>query len=342
MLERKVVAVDGMGGDNAPVAVFEGLALNRFDNCHFIIYGDRNVMEPHAKKLPSWVSYELRHADLCVTSEMDISALRSAKNSGMGLAISAVKDKEADAVVSSGNTGLYFALAKILVRAMEGIERPALATVLPGKKSNSVCLDLGANAECSVRNLLDFAVLGEALARCCFHKEDVSLALLNIGSEAYKGNTLVKETSKILLEAFPNYFGFVEGNDICAGTVDVVVTDGFTGNVALKAIEGTAKFIGSELKQALKSNLLSMLGACLSKSALCKLKNKMDPRLHNGAIFAGLNGVVVKSHGNSDAVGFHNAVKFTVNALEQKMNQRVKEQLEKIGHHYDSIIGNVR
>lgn len=341
MRKQKVVAIDGMGGDNAPAAVFEGLALECFDDCHFIIYGDKNAMELYAKQLPSWLSYELRHADLCATSEMSIAALRALKNSGMGLAITSVKEEEAHAVISSGNTGLYFALAKVLIRTMEGIDRPALATVLPGKKNNSVCLDLGANAECSIRNLLDFSVLGEALARCCFHKEDISLALLNIGSESYKGNTLVKETSKILQNAFPNYAGFVEGNDICAGTVDVVVTDGFTGNVALKAIEGAARFIGTELKQSLKSNLLSMLGACIASSALNKLKKRMDPRLYNGAIFAGLNGVVVKSHGNSDAIGFHNAVKFTINTLDQNMNQRVKEQLEKIQHHYKSIMGNI-
>lgn len=342
MSERKIIAVDGMGGDNAPTAVFDGLALERFDDCHFVVYGDQGVMEPFAKKMPSWLSYELRHADYCVTSDMDITALRTAKNSGMGLAIKTVRDGEAQAVISSGNTGLYFALAKILIKTMEGIDRPALATVMPGRNHDSVCLDLGANAECSVRNLLDFAVLGEALARCCFHKDDVELALLNIGSEDYKGNTLVRETAKILSRAFPNYVGFVEGNDICDGSVDVVVTDGFTGNVALKSMEGAARFIGSELKKALKNNLLSMFGAYLAKSALHKLKKRMDPRQYNGAIFAGLNGVVVKSHGNSDAFGFRNAVKFTINTLDRNMNQRVKEQLEKIKHHYDSIVGNVQ
>lgn len=339
---RKVIAVDGMGGDYAPSAVFEGLALEHFSDCHFIVYGDRNVMEPYVQKLPSWLSYEVRHADVAVTSDMDVSALRSAKNSGMGLAIQTVKSGEAQAVVSSGNTGMYFALAKILLKTMEGVERPALATVIPGKKGNTVCLDLGANADCSVRNLLDFAVLGEALAKCCFHKDEVSLSLLNIGSEDYKGNALVKETAKILKEAFPNYIGFSEGDDICNGTTDVIVTDGFTGNVALKSIEGTAKFIVSELRTALKSNVISLLGACLARSAILKLKEKMDPRLYNGAIFAGLNGVVVKSHGNSDAIGFHNALKFTVNTLNQRMTQRVREQLEKIKHHYDSVAGNVQ
>ena len=340
MMDKKVIAIDGMGGDYAPVAVFEGIALGGFNDCHFLIYGDQKKLDACAQKLPSSVSFEIRHADMAVTSEMDISALRSARKSGLGLAIQAVRDGEAQAVISSGNTGLYFALAKIILKTMDGIDRPALATVLPGKKHDSICLDLGANADCKARNLMDFAVLGEALARCVFHKDDVSIGLLNIGSEDYKGNALVKESAKIFKQAFPNYIGFVEGDGICAGDADVIVTDGFTGNVALKSIEGAAKFMGSELKSALKSSWISMVGACLAKSGLAKLKKRMDPRLYNGAIFAGLNGVVVKSHGNSDGVGFCNAVNFTINTLKQNMNQQVRDQLEKIKHHYEFIEEN--
>lgn len=340
MSKQKVIAIDGMGGDLAPSAVLKGLALGRFERCHFIVYGDKNELDKYLKGLPSWLSYEIRHADVAVTSEMDVSALRSAKKTGMGQAIQTVRDGEAQAVVSSGNTGLYFALAKILLRTLDGIDRPALATVLPGRKSSTICLDLGANADCRVRNLLDFAVLGEALARCIFHKDDVSLSLLNIGSEDYKGNTLVKDTAKIFKAAFPNYVGFIEGDGICNSDTDVIVTDGFTGNVALKSIEGAAKFVGSELKDALKSGWLSKVGAYLARRSIAKLKRKMDPRLYNGAIFAGLNGVVVKSHGNSDAVGFYNAVKFTLDTLDHNMLQRIQEQLEKMSQHYESIIGN--
>ena len=339
-MDQKVIAIDGMGGDNGPDAVFAALALEKFDGCHFLIFGDRNVLDSYRADIPTWVSYEIRHADTTVTSDMDVASLRTARKSGMAQAIEAVRDGEAQAVVSSGNTGLYFALAKIILHTIEGIDRPALATVLPGQVSNTVCLDLGANAECNVRNMLDFGVLGEALARCVFHKDNISVSLLNIGSEDYKGNTLVKESAKIFREAFTNYRGFVEGDGICKGECDVIVTDGFTGNVALKSIEGAAKIVAYELKKALMSSWVSKLGALLARNSMMELKKRVDPRLHNGAIFAGLNGIAVKSHGNSDGIGFHNALKFTINTLDQDLLQRIKIQLEKIQHHYNSIMGD--
>lgn len=337
MLKRKIIAIDCMGGDNAPSCVFEALSVVDFQDCHFIIFGDRNQTSKFS--LPSYVSHEFRHVDLNVTSDMDVSVLRTMTKSGMGQAIQAVKSGEAQAVVSSGNTGIYFALAKVFLNTMDGINRPALATVIPGKNGPTICLDLGANAECSVKNLFDFAVLGEALAHAVLQKANVSLALLNIGSEDYKGNALVKEASKYLRQAFPNYIGFCEGDSICNGSVDVIITDGFTGNVALKSIEGAAKFIVSEFKAALKSNFISMLGAVLAKSAIGRMKIRMDPRLHNGALFAGLNGIVVKSHGNSDKIGFANAIKFAMRMIDQNMLQQIRDQLEKLKPHYDAIMG---
>jgi glycerol-3-phosphate acyltransferase PlsX len=327
---RKIIAVDGMGGDRAPGAVFRGLARLHVPEFHFIIFGNAEILKEHAGLLSSKVSYEIRHTDISVTAEMSVtSSLRTGKNSGMGLAIQAVQTGEASAVVSSGNTGLYMSLAKIILKTVEGIDRPAIASIIPGKRGKSVCLDLGANAECDVKNLVDFAIMGEALARSVFNKKDIRLALLNIGTEEAKGSRLVKKTAEILKNLFENYVGFVEGDNFGKGDTDVIVTDGFTGNVALKTIEGTAKYVVSELKDSLSESLLSRIGATFAMSSLCSLKKKLDPRLYNGAIFLGLNGVAVKSHGNSDEIGFANAIKFTCDILRNNIFDRIREQSEK-------------
>ena len=339
-VERKVIAIDGMGGDNAPESVFKGLARVEFSDVHFIIFGDEGVLSKYVGLLPKNLSYEIRHTSEVITSDMEVmTALRTGKKSSMGLAVQAVKNKEAMAVVSSGNTGMYMALAKIILGTMEGIDRPAIASVLPTRKQPTVCLDLGANAECDEKNLLDFAILGEAVARSAFDKKDVKIALLNIGSEDAKGSRLVKKTSESLKKICKGYVGFVEGDDICKGNVDVIVTDGFTGNVALKTMEGTAKFVASELKGSLAKSWLSKLGILFCLPALNKLKKKMDPRLYNGAIIVGLNGVVVKSHGNSDEIGFANAVEFTINLLRNKMFDRIIEQLDESELHSFSKSG---
>ena len=336
-LDRQVIAIDGMGGDNAPEAVLKGLSQFRDSSFHFLIFGNKEVLEGHAKNLLDGVSYEIRHTDAVVAADMDVmSSLRTGKNTSMGMAIQAVKSGEAAAVVSSGNTGLYMALSKIVLNTIEGIDRPAIGTVIPGRKANTVCLDLGANAECSVKNLVDFAIMGEALARSVFEKENISIALLNIGSEECKGNKLVKHTSEILKKLFDNYVGFVEGDDINKGIVDVIVTDGFTGNIFLKTMEGSAKFIVSELKESLAGSFLSKIGALLALPSISRLKKKLDPRLYNGAILLGLNGVVVKSHGGTDDVGFANAVRFTMNVLRRNIFDRIRDQLEKSKLHYEA------
>ena len=330
MTAESVIAIDGMGGDLGPEAVFRGLARVSAPNCHFIIFGDKQRLNPYVKLLPSDFSYEIRHTDVVVTSDMEvISALRMGKQSSMGLAIQAVKDKEAIAVVSSGNTGLYMSLAKIILNTIEGIDRPAIASVIPGKNGPTVCLDLGANSECIPKNLVDFAILGEALARSAFNKKDIKLALLNIGTESVKGSRLVKKTAEILKKIFPDYVGFVEGNDICNGDVDVIVTDGFTGNVALKTIEGAARYIVSELKAEFSQGIRSKLGMLLCLPNILRIKKRLDPRLYNGAILVGLNGIVVKSHGNSDEVGFANAVNVTLGIVKNNMFNRVQELVEK-------------
>jgi glycerol-3-phosphate acyltransferase PlsX len=335
MKASEVVAIDGMGGDNAPAAVMRGVSRFASSPYHFIIFGDKNKLDQYP--LPPNVSHEIRHTEIVITSDMEVmSALRSGKKSSMGLAIQSVESGEAQAVISSGNTGLYMALAKIILKTMDGIDRPAIASVIPGKNGRSVCLDLGANAESNVKNMLDFAIMGEALAQSIFNKEKIKLALLNIGSEEIKGSRLVKRTSEILKKFLDNYVGFVEGDDFGKGNVDVIVTDGFTGNVALKTIEGTAKYIASELRAALGSSPLAKIGALLAMTSLSRFRNKMDPRLYNGAILVGLRGVVVKSHGNSDEIGFANALRFTMDILNNSIFNQIQKQLEKSKLHYNS------
>ncbi len=337
MSDLKVIAIDAMGGDNAPNAILKGIAQFGSSGYHFLIYGNADILNRNKFLLPADLSYDIRHTEEVVTSDMDVmSSLRTGKNSSMGLAIQAVKDGEASAVVSAGNTGLYMALAKIILKTIDEVDRPAIASILPGENGRTICLDLGANAECTVKNLVDFSIMGEALARTVFDKDDISLALLNIGSEDAKGNKLVKQTSEMLKKLFSNYVGFVEGDDIAKGNVDVIITDGFTGNVFLKTMEGTAKYIVSELKKALADSFLSRIGALMALPALTKLKKKMDPRLYNGAILLGLNGVVVKSHGGTDEIGFAHAVKFTMNVLKENIFVRINEQLAKSKVHYET------
>lgn len=328
--QTKVIAVDAMGGDCAPEAVIKGISTFTGENYHFIIFGDKEHVGPYLAQLPSSVSHEFRHTDYAILPDMEVmAALRVGKKSSMGMAIQSVLSREAVAVISSGNTGLYMALAKIMLGTIDGIDRPAIASVIPGSNGDSVCLDLGANAECDVKNLVDFAIMGEALARSIFNKEDVTLSLLNIGSEEVKGSRLVKRAAKNLKKLFDNYVGFVEGTDICKGDVDVIVTDGFSGNIALKTAEGTARFITSEIKRILQGSFWAKVGALMASPALQKIKQRMDPRLYNGAILVGLNGVVVKSHGNSDAVGFANAIKFTMNILNQDIFNRIRQLIDK-------------
>lgn len=329
--DDKVIAIDGMGGDAGPEAVMKGIGRFMLPGFHFIVFGDQNQLSQFRGFIPGHVSYEIRHTDVAIASDMDVmTALHQGKSSSMGLALESVKIGEAQAAISSGNTGAYMALAKIILKTIEGIDRPAIASVIPGENGKSVCLDLGANAESTVKNLVDFAILGEAVAASIFHKNDVSVSLMNIGSEDIKGSRLVKKTAEILKTVLDNYVGYVEGDALCKGEVDVIVMDGFTGNIALKAIEGAAKYLAHELKTALGAGgALLKMATTLGAHGLHNLKDKMDPRLYNGAILAGLNGVVVKSHGASDEVAFENAIKFTANTLNKNIFTRISEHINK-------------
>ena len=266
------------------------------------------------------------------SNEKPSVAVRQGRKSSLWLAIDAVKQGQANAVVSSGNTGALMAFSKLILGTMPGIHRPAIVTILPTRKGECVVLDLGANAECDARNLVEFAVMGEAYCRAVLKREQPTLGLLNIGSEDIKGRDEIREAAQILRESAlnDNFKGFVESDDIALGTVDVFVTDGFTGNIALKAIEGTARLMVNLLKDVAASSLLSKLGFLLALPALKRLKKKMDPGRYNGAMLVGLKGISIKSHGGADAFGFANALGVAVNAVKRDLQGNIAKQLANI------------
>lgn len=330
------LSIDAMGGDNAPEMVVEGIdiALERLDNVRFLVFGQRDKLEPLMARHPrAAAASEIRHADGVVSNDAKpAQAIRGGRDSSMRLSINAVQAGEAQGVVSAGNTGALMAMAKIVLKTLPGIDRPAIATYFPTQKGESVMLDLGANVECDAENLVQFALMGEVFARNVLGLSNPSVGLLNIGQEDLKGNDSVKQAAAILQNSnLPIHFhGFVEGDDIGKGTVDVIVTDGFTGNVALKTAEGTAKLFAHFLRQALKGSTLGMLGAMLAKPALNRFKMQMDPRRYNGAMFVGLNGICVKSHGGTDGLGFSNAIHVAVELVTHSFNDSIKEDFDKL------------
>ena len=229
----------------------------------------------------------------------------------MRIAVDLVKNRKADAVISAGNTGALLAISYIVLRTIDGISRPAMTAYFPTMKGKTAMLDLGANIECDPKNLIDFALMGSAFSRIILNSSNPSVGLLNVGEESQKGNSIIQDAAALLnnLENKVNYYGFVEGNDIAEGNVDVIITDGFSGNIALKTAEGTANLVTFLLERSFKSSIFSKIGYLLSKNGLKKMKDRVDPRKYNGAVLLGLNGIVVKSHGNTDPIGFSNAVK---------------------------------
>lgn len=334
-MEEVVIALDLMGGDHAPGAVIRGaeLALKLLPRgkVFFKLFGQEEVVRPLLDSSPLLLQCsEFNHADSVVSSEEKPSvAIRAGRDSSMQLAINAVKNKQAAAVVSSGNTGALMAMAKITLRTLSQISRPAIIAVLPTTKGKIVMLDLGANVECDATNLFEFAIMGEAFARIILGIERPKIGLLNIGSEEMKGKDSIKLAATMLKESdLPlNFHGYIEANDITEGLVDVVVTDGFSGNVALKAIEGTARLYKHFMRQAFSSSWLAKLSYFLIKPALKKLNTAGDHRNYNGAMFVGLNGIVVKSHGGSDEVGFANAIKVAYELASAKINEQIANEL---------------
>lgn len=335
-----VIAVDGMGGDKGPSMVVEGLsiALKKDPQLQILLYGDESSLTKILNDYPSLKGKVHLHPTLSAIDpgEKPSVALRTGKTSSMNQAIQAVVRGEAQGVVSAGNTGAYMALSLFGLRQLPGIRRPAICTPFPNQKGYTALLDVGANVECTPQDLVEFSVMGELFAQVVLGKQNPSVGLLNIGSEDTKGNQALREAFS-LLKAGPseksplfvhNFYGFIEGDDIGAGTVDVVVTDGFTGNVALKTAEGTAKMIVQFLKKSFKSSLLAQLGYLLARPALEKLfQERLDPRKYNGALFLGLNGVAVKSHGGTDGVGFANAIEVTAKIVREKLNDKISEAL---------------
>ncbi|MCB9978909.1 MAG: phosphate acyltransferase PlsX [Rhodospirillales bacterium] len=330
------LALDAMGGDNAPRAVVEGaaLALSREPGLSFIFFGDSAQIEPILSAHPALARVSrIENTETQVEScEKPSAALRKKETSSMGRAIAAVRDGVASGVVSGGNTGALMAMAMFILRRLPGIDRPAIASVFPTMGRDTVVLDLGANTACDAENLVQFAVLGAVFSKIVRGVDTPDVGLLNVGTEDMKGREEIRAAAAILKNVpFPGRFsGHVEGNDIPKGSVDVVVTDGFTGNVALKLAEGMGRFSSHVLREALGSSWLAKAGALLAWPALRALKVRLDPRLYNGGPFLGVDGVCVKSHGGSDALGFSCAILVAAHMVENGFNARVAEEIRNL------------
>lgn len=330
------LSIDAMGGDHAPQMAVDGadIVLRERGDVRFVIFGDgdriRALLE-HKPKLQK--SAVVRHTTEVVADDAKpTAALRQARGSSMRLAIEAVKEGSVQAAVSAGNTGALMAMAKVLLRTLPGIDRPAIASVMPAAQRPVVILDLGANAECDATNLVQFAMMGTVFARTVLNVREPTVALLNIGTEALKGDEVVQEAARRLgAGELPIRFeGFVEGTGLMAGTVDVVVTDGFTGNVALKVAEGTARLIVDRVRDTLADSWAARLGFLLARRSVGRLKARLDPERYNGAMFVGLGGIVVKSHGGSKASGFANAIKVAIDLVEGRANERISADLARL------------
>ncbi len=334
------IAVDAMGGDEGVRVMVEGAALarRRHDRFKFLLVGDEARIKQALDLHPNLRgASEILHApDVISGEEKPTQALRRAKSTSMGLAIQAVKSGDAGAAVSAGNTGALMAIAKLALRTMPGIDRPALAALMPTLgETDLVMLDLGANTECDSRNLVQFAIMGAAYSRIVTGLESPRVRLLNIGTEEIKGTESLRDAAARLRDADKrlalSFDGFTEADKLSRGDVDVVVTDGFSGNIALKAMEGTARFVADLLKRGFTSSLRSKLGFLISRPATELLKHHLDPNNHNGAVFLGLNGVVVKSHGSASVLGVANAVAVAARLLEENLTERIAADLHKVG-----------
>ena len=328
------LAVDAMGGDRAPEVVINGLAIaaERHPGARFLVVGDEARLRPLMLRKQLAACCTIRHAPDVIGMDMKPTAALRVRNGSMRLAIDAVAAGEASGVISAGNTGALMALAKIVIKTLPGIDRPALAALAPSAKGDVVMLDLGANAVCDSRNLVEFAVMGDVFARAVLGLPAPTIGLLNIGSEELKGVDRVRQAAEILRASHigPQFHGFVEGDDIAAGTTDVIVTDGFTGNIALKTGEGALKLVFTLLKQVFSSSVAGRLAYVLARPGLERLREWVDPRRYNGAIMLGLNGVVVKSHGGTDAEQFAYATDVAIDMVVHGFNAKIRDGLTRI------------
>ncbi len=328
------IAVDAMGGDGSPKKIIDGIIHNHKQNKEnfFRIFGKKNIIENDLNSKIDKKFYEVIDTENAVkSSDSPLEAAKRGKDTSMWLAIESVKNKESDIVISAGNTGALLVISKLNLKMIENIDKPALSALWPNKKGMSVVLDLGANIECSAKNLVDFSIMGASLYKSLYPQENPNVALLNIGSEELKGNETIKETFQIMNNKKSdsyNFAGYIEGNELMNGDVNVIVSDGFTGNVALKTAEGTANFITSELKHALSGSIIGKLSSLLNISNLRKFKKRLDPRLYNGAIFIGLDAPVVKSHGGTDYFGFSNSIDVCNKIVKGNLIKKINENIE--------------
>jgi glycerol-3-phosphate acyltransferase PlsX len=328
MTNRLTIALDAMGGDHGPLATVPAAVESaaRFPDLDLILVGDestlRQALGAQAERYRDRI--RIQHASEVVSmDESPSKALRGKKDSSMRVAINLVRDGAAAACVSAGNTGALMAIAKFVLKTIPGIDRPAIMGAVPTLNGHTHMLDLGANVDCSAEHLLQFAVMGYELVRAVEDKERPTVGLLNIGEEEIKGNEQVKQAARLIGDSYVHFIGYVEGNDIFAGSVDIVVTDGFVGNVALKTSEGLAKVISQSLKAEFERNFLTKASGLVAMPVLKAFKQRFDPRRHNGASLVGLRGIVVKSHGNADALSFGNAIKIAVKEVEKAVPSRI-------------------
>ncbi len=326
------LAVDAMGGDSAPDCVVQGIDISaeRHPEARFLLVGDEARLKP---LLGRWrragAVCALRHTPDVIAGELKPTAALKLRQSSMRVAIDLVAAGQAAGVVSAGNSGALLALAKIVLKTLPGIDRPALAAIAPSARGDIVMLDLGANVACDARNLVEFAVMGDVMARTVLGLTEPSIGLLNVGSEEQKGDERIRAAAEALRDGpfAANFRGFVEGHDIAGGAADVIVTDGFTGNVMLKTTEGTAKFLLGLLRQAFTASLRARLGYLLARTELERLRELVDPRRYNGAVLIGLNGVAVKSHGGTDGPGFAHALDVAIDMVVHGFNDRIRAAL---------------
>ena len=332
MSKKVKIAVDAMGGANSPDKVIDGIIHHskKSKDVFYKIFGDKNKISKISNEIKS-DSFEIIHTDEKIEdTDTPLGAAKKGKKTSMWLAIESVKEKNSDIVISAGNTGALFVIAKLNLKMIQNIDKPALSALWPNKKGMSVVLDLGANIECSDKNLVDFSIMGASLFKSLFPDQVPKVALLNIGSEEIKGNEIIKNTYQRLnsqKNELYDFMGYVEGDQLMNGDVNVIVADGFTGNVALKTAEGTANFITNELKSALTGSLIGKISSLVNKKNLLKFKERLDPRLYNGAIFIGLDSPVIKSHGSTDYLGFSNSLTVCEKIIKGNLIEKINNNI---------------
>lgn len=337
--QKKVtLAIDAMGGDKAPECIFKAIKISakELPNVHFKIFGNKKKLQSYIDSYPEIKEFsDIIHSEEEIADdEKPSNALRKGRKSSMYMGINSVHNKDADAVISSGNTGALMAISKILLQTLPGIDRPAIGGFMPSEKGYITMLDLGANIHCTAENLFEFAVMGSAFSSIVLNIERPSVGLLNVGSERNKGHEVLRSALNLIEESEIdiNLHGYIEGDDIHAGTVDVIVCDGFVGNIALKTAEGTSRLYTKTLKKYLQRSLFGLIGSFIASPTIMKAKRRMNPKNYNGAMLLGLNGIVIKSHGSTDKQGFANAIKVAYKLVKQDINERIEQEMISSGH----------